>query len=62
MRLRNPPKFCIVHSDRGSQCCAYDYQKKLQAYDVQPSMSGYGNCYDNAFVETFFETIKAKLI
>jgi putative transposase len=32
IRLRNPPEGCIFHSDRGSQYCAYDYQKKLQAY------------------------------
>jgi putative transposase len=25
-------------------------------------MSGKGNCYDNASVETFFKSIKAKLI
>ena len=25
-------------------------------------MSGKGNCYDNATVETFFKTIKAELI
>jgi putative transposase len=62
VRLRNPPQGCIFHSDRGSQYCAYDYQKKLQAYGLQPSMSGKGNCYDNASVETFFKTIKAELI
>ena len=62
VRLRNPPKGCIFHSDRGSLCCAYDYQKKLQAYGPRPSMSGKGNCYDNASVETFFKTIKAELI
>jgi transposase InsO family protein len=60
--LRNPPLGCIFHSDRGSQYCAYDYQKKLQKYGLTPSMSGKGNCYDNASVETFFKTIKAELI
>ena len=62
VRLRNPPEGCIFHSDRGSQYCAYDYQKKLQAHGLRPSMSGKGNCYDNASVETFFKTIKAELI
>jgi putative transposase len=52
----------LFHSDRGSQYSAYDYQKKLQAYGLRPSMSGKGNCYDNASVETFFKTIKAELI
>jgi putative transposase len=38
-----------------AQYCSYAYQKKLQAYGLRPSMSGKGNCYDNAFVETFFK-------
>ncbi len=42
--------------------CSYDYQKKLQAYGLQPSMSGKGSCYDNASVETFFKSLKAELI
>lgn len=62
VRLRNPPPGCMFHSDRGSQYCSYDYQKKLQAYGLQPSMSGKGNCYDNSAVETFFKSLKAELI
>jgi putative transposase len=62
VRLRNPPEGCIFHSERGNQYCAYDYQKLLQKYKLTPSMSGKGNCYDNASVETFFKTIKAELI
>ena len=62
VRLRNPPPGCLFHSDRGSQYCSYDYQKKLQAYGLRPSMSGKGNCYDNASVETFFKSLKAELI
>ena len=27
-----------------------------------PSMSGKGNCYDNAMVETVFKTIKSELV
>ena len=34
----------------------------LREYGLQSSMSGKGNCYDNAVVETFFKTIKAELI
>ena len=62
VRLRQPPEGCIFHSDRGSQCCSYDYQKKLQAYGLRPSMSGKGNCYDNSAVEAFFKSLKAELI
>lgn len=60
--LRRPPKGCIHHSDRGSQYCSHDYQKILRQHGFQVSMSGTGNCYDNAAVETFFKTIKAELI
>jgi len=60
--LRNPLKDYIFHSDRGSQYAAYDYQKKLQKYEIKPSMSGKGNCCDNAAVETFFKSLKAALI
>ncbi len=38
------------------------YQKILREHAFQVSMSGKGNCYDNAAVETFFKTIKAELI
>lgn len=60
--LRRPPKGCIHHTDRGSQYCSHDYQKILRQHRFQVSMSGTGNCYDNAAVETFFKTIKAELL
>ena len=60
--LRNPPPGCIHHTDRGSQYCSHDYQKRLQQLGFNISMSGKGNCYDNAAVETFFKTLKAELI
>ena len=60
--FRSPPKGCIFHSDRGSQYCSHDYQKILRQHGFRASMSGKGNCYDNAAVETFFKTIKAELI
>lgn len=60
--LRRPPRGCIHHSDRGSQYCSKDYQKLLAEHGFEVSMSGKGNCYDNAVVETFFKTLKAELI
>jgi Transposase and inactivated derivatives len=60
--LRSPPKGCLHHTDRGSQYCSHDYQKILRQHGFKVSMSGKGNCYDNAVVETFFKTIKAELI
>ena len=60
--LRNPPPGCIHHTDRGSQYCSHDYQRRLRELRFTVSMSGKGNCYDNAAVETFFKTLKAELI
>lgn len=60
--LRQPPKGCIHHKDRGIQYCSHDYQKLLRRHGFLVSMSGKGNCYDNAAVETFFKTIKAELL
>ncbi len=59
---RSPPRRCIFHSDRSSHYCSRDHQKVLREHGFKVSMSGKGNCYDNAAVETFFMTIKAELI
>ena len=60
--LRRPPKGCIHHTDRGAQYCSNAYQKLLDYHDFEVSMSGKGNCYDTAAVETFFKTLKSELI
>ena len=55
---RKPPTGCIHHSDRGVQYACGDYVNLLQESGLQVSMSGKGNPYDNAFVESFFKTLK----
>ena len=60
--LRRPPAGLIHHSDRGSQYCSIDYQAELRKHGLLVSMSGKGNCYDNAMVETFFKTLKSELV
>lgn len=60
--LRRPPPGLIHHSDRGSQYCSHDYQKILAKHNIVVSMSGKGNCYDNAMVETVFKTIKSEMV
>lgn len=62
INLRRPAEGCIHHTDRGSQYCAHDYQKVLRQHSFKVSMSGKGNCWDNAITETFFKTLKAELI
>ena len=58
---RKPPIGLLHHSDRGSQYACYDYQKRLRAYGMIPSMSRKGNCWDNAVAESFFHTLKTQL-
>ncbi|CAA9280483.1 MAG: Mobile element protein [uncultured Chloroflexia bacterium] len=45
-----------------AQYCSEAYQKLLTGRGFILSMSGKGNCYDNAMVETVFKTIKSELI
>jgi len=59
---RLPSAGLIHHSDRGSQYASGDYQKLLEEYGMQVSMSRKGNCWDNAPMESFFGTLKKELI
>jgi putative transposase len=59
LTMRRPAAGLIHHSDRGSQYCSIDYQAELNKHGILVSMSGKGNCYDNAMVETFFKTLKS---
>lgn len=52
----------IFHSDRGVQFTSEEFRAILSVYRVDQSMSGTGNCYDNAPMESFFNTLKAELV
>ena len=52
----------IFHSDQGVQYACQAFRDLLQQYKFIQSMSGKGNCYDNAVVESFFHTLKTELI
>ena len=60
-RQCKPPAGLTFHSDRGSQYTSHEFQRLLQHYGVRASMSGTGNCYDNAVVESFFGCLKMEL-
>ena len=59
---QNPSEGLIHHSDRGRQYASYAYQELLREYGMTPSMSRSGHCYDNAYVESFFGTLKTELV
>ena len=52
----------MFHSDRGSQYACTDFVELLGEHNIRPSMSGKGNCWDNAPAESFFKTLKAELV
>ncbi len=52
----------IIHSDRGSQYASNNFRELLRRSGFRQSMSGKGNCYDNAQAESFFSRFKTELI
>lgn len=50
----------LHHSDQGTQYTSDAYQGRLADLKAHVSMSGVGNCYDNAVMESFFGTLKAE--
>ena len=59
---RKRPRDVIVHSDRGSQYCAAEYQRLLNAHGLIASMSKRGDCYDNAAMESWNRSLKTEAI
>lgn len=57
---RKPTPGLIVHSDRGKEYYAGDYQRLLRKYGLICSMSRKGECYDNAVMESFFHSMKVE--
>ena len=58
---RQPFPGLIHHSDRGGQYAAKSYRAILKRADMKQSMSRADDCYDNAFMESCFGTIKREL-
>jgi transposase InsO family protein len=58
---RRPQPGLLHHSDRGSQYASAEYRAILAEHGMQCSMSGAGNCWDNAVAESFFATLKMEL-
>lgn len=61
IKNRQPEKGLIHHSDRGGQYAGKAYRKIIKRAAMKQSMSRAGDCYDNAFMESCFGTIKTEL-
>jgi putative transposase len=55
---RKPAAGLIHHSDRGSQYASHAFQSRLKEYGMICSMRRKGNCWDNAPMESFFNSLK----
>ncbi len=62
LHQRQPGRTLIVHSDRGSQFASAAYRQVLAQHGLLASMSRAGNCYDNAFIESFWSSLKYELV
>lgn len=62
IRNRTPPRGLVHHSDRGAQYASHAYRLLLARHGLVCSMSGKGDCWDNAVVESFFGTLKTELL
>jgi putative transposase len=59
---RKPTAGLVHHSDKGCQYTSSIFQQLLKTHGIIASMSGTGNCYDNAAMESFFHTLKTEHI
>ena len=61
VRRRRPGRGLLHHSDRGSQYTCEDYRDRLGELGMTASMSRKGNRFDNAVVESFFDSLKTEI-
>ncbi len=59
---RPPRRALIVHSDRGRQFASAAFRQLLAQHGLLASMSRKGNCYDNAFIESFWSSLKYEVV
>jgi putative transposase len=59
---RLPGVGLLAHTDRGSQYASDHYQRLLEKHGIECSMSGVGQCWDNAPMESFFASLKKELV
>jgi putative transposase len=61
IKERQPAAGLIHHTDRGGQYAGQRYRSVLRRAGMRQSMSAAESCYDNAFMESCFGTVKTEL-
>lgn len=62
LKKRGFPTNVIVHTDRGVEYTGYLFQDTLAKFGLMHSVNRPGYCTDNAFMESFYHSLKAELI
>lgn len=62
LKKRDYPRDVIFHTDRGIEYISNEFQRMLKKSGFKHSLNRPGHCTDNAFMESFFHSLKAELI
>jgi putative transposase len=62
VRTRRPPRGLIFHTDPGIEYAADAFKQRLAELGITPSMNRPGKVTDNAYIESFFHSMKADII
>ena len=62
LKRRNYPRDVLFHTDRGVEFTGSTFQKLLNKYEFKHSLNRAGQCTDNAFMESFYHSLKCELI
>lgn len=62
IEVNKPTTETIFHSDQGSEYASKEYRQVLEEIGLQVSMSRKGHCWDNAYMESFYHTLKTEMV
>lgn len=57
-----PEKGLLPHSDRASQYASDGYLRLIKSFNMTQSIGSWGDCWDNAPMERFFDSLMTELI
>ena len=62
VRSRRPQRGLIFHTDRGIEYAAGAFKERLAELGITQSMNRPGKVTDNAFIESFFHSMKSEIV
>lgn len=61
LSIHQPAQGLLIHTDQGLHYQHSSWRTQILAHQAVQSMSGKGNCFDNAVMENFFGHLKAEM-